>query len=152
MNSTVNVFMRNLIIEATGALSYIIARRIERRSRWGKSVKIRVQRARLWLSPEGIWFVENSSTYWNSKYQITRSKQIPMTEIRNNKQKKDERPTSNAQHRTSNMDIASLHFLINETPRACHNRSSMFVFCPGFGHWILEFEIYLRFGAWNLRF
>jgi hypothetical protein len=35
-----------------------------------------------------------------------------MTEIRNYKQEKDERRTSNAQHRTSNVVVASLRFLI----------------------------------------
>ena len=45
-----------------------------------------------------------------------------MTKIRNNKQKKDKRRTSNAQHRTSNVDVASLRvFNKIETPRAYHN-------------------------------
>ena len=60
-----------------------------------------------------------------------------MTEIQNNKQKKDERRTparhreqalsgeaggSNAPHRTSNVDVASLRIFNEiETPKAYHN-------------------------------
>jgi hypothetical protein len=29
-------------------------------------------------------------------------------------------------------------------------RKSKWLVFKGFGHWILEFEIYLYFGAWNL--
>ena len=42
-------------------------------------------RTRLWLSPEGIYFVGSSLNYWNYKYQITNTKQFPMTEIRKSK-------------------------------------------------------------------
>jgi len=104
-----------------------------------------------------------------------------MTKIRNNKQKKDERRTparhreqalsgeaggSNAQHRTSNVGVASLRvFNKIETPRAYHNSTLdvrfLIRFWPLFGICDLEFEtcplvpcngrrVYLKFGAWNL--
>jgi hypothetical protein len=45
-----------------------------------------------------------------------------MTKIRNNKQEKDERRTSNAQHRTSNVGVVALRFFYKiETPKAYHN-------------------------------
>jgi hypothetical protein len=48
-----------------------------------KKVKILVQRARLWLSPEGICRIGN---FENHKYQITNIKQMTMIEIQNSKQ------------------------------------------------------------------
>ena len=110
---------------------------------------------RLWFAPEGICFVGSSWTYWNPKYQITNIKQFPMTKIRNNKQKKDERRTSNAQHRTSNVGVALLRvFNKIETPRAYHNstlevRCWTFVFWSGFGP-CLEFVIWNLWFIWDL--
>ena len=49
-----------------------------------------------------------------------------MTKIQNPKQEKDQHRTSNAQHRTSNVDVTLV--LV----------------------WNLEFVIYLKFGIWNL--
>ena len=69
-------------------------------------------------------------------------KQIPITEILNYKQEKDERRTSNAQHRT---------------PRAYPN-STLEVRCSMLDvrfllrFWSLDIGIYLEFGVWNLGF
>jgi len=81
-----------------------------------------------------------------------------MTEIQNNKQEKDERRTSNAQHRTSNVDVASLRFFNKiETPKA-YPISTLEVRCSMLDvrflirFWSLDIGIYLEFGAWNLGF
>ena len=78
-----------------------------------------------------------------------------MTEIQKSKQEKDQRRTSNAQHRTSNVGVALLRILNKiETPRAYHNSTLEVRFLirlwPLFGICDLEFVIYLKFGAWNL--
>jgi len=75
-----------------------------------------------------------------------------MTEIRKPKQEKDQRRTSNAQHRTSNVGVALLRIFNKiETPRAYHNS-------------MLEVRFLIRFWSraaqalaprveyWNLRF
>jgi len=63
------------------------------------------------------------------------------------------------QHRTSNVDVASLRFFNKiETPKAYHNstlevRCSMFVFCSGFGHaQRRRLRRVLKFRIWNLSF
>ena len=66
-----------------------------------------------------------------------------MTEIQNPKQEKDERRTSNAQHRTSNVGVASLRFFSKiETPKAYHN-STLEVRCS-----MLDVRFLIRF--WSL--
>ena len=64
-----------------------------------------------------------------------------MTEIRNSKQKKDERRTSNAPHRTSKIDVASLRFFNKtETPKADYNSTLEVRFLIRF--WSLDVGIY----------
>jgi len=66
-----------------------------------------------------------------------------MTKILKTKQEKDERRTSNAQHRTSKVDVASLHFFNKiETPKAYPN-STLEVRCS-----MLDVRLLARF--WSL--
>ena len=74
-----------------------------------------------------------------------------MTEIRKPKQEKDERRTSNAQHRTLNVGVASLR-VFNKigTPRAYHNSMLDVRFLIRF--WSLNIGICDLFGIWCLGF
>ncbi len=60
--------------------------------------------------------------------------------------------------RTYPFGLKSYFLIVNAIPEFCWDLGVLLYlvrsdFDPaGFGHWILEFEIYLEFGAWNLGF